>query len=162
MKRQRAAILAAVVIALAACSTAPTVYGPAMTPDAMGWRQQQIETDRFRVSFMANPDLRPPQVEDLAMRRAAEIARDNGASWFRVAARDTELVGGRRGGGTSVGVGGTTGSFGSGVGVGIGFDLSPDTRHYQASMEILLGRGAKPTNAPDVYDVQPILMRTGG
>lgn len=155
---KRTYLVAAILVALAACASPPTVYGPAASPTAMGWRQQQIESDRYRVSFTANSDARQVGAEDLALRRAAEIGRDAGASWFRVVNRFNEQVGGRRGGGTSVGVGGSSGSFGSGVGVGVGFDLSPDTRQYQATLEILLGRGPKPSD-PDVYDVQAILSR---
>lgn len=148
-------------LALAACASPPTVYGPAATINDIGYRQQQIESDRFRVSFRANADKRPPLVEDLAMRRAAEIARDNGAQWFRVVNRSTELVSGDRGGGTSLGVGGSSGSYGSSVGVGIGLDLSPDSRRYETTLEILLGRGVRPSDG-NVYDVQSTLSRTGG
>lgn len=156
MMKRLALALTALALALAACTTAPTVYGPAPTPTAVGWRQQQIENDRFRVSFRANPDLRPPQVETLALRRAAEIARDNGASWFRIVNRSTDQVGGRQNGGAHAGVGGSTGSYGSSVGLGLSFDLSPDSRVYEASLEILLGHGPKPSD-PDAYEVAPIL-----
>ena len=156
--RHRFAAAALLGLALAACTTAPTVYGPATTADAMGWRATRIEQDRYRVSFRANPDLKAPQVEDLALRRAAEITIQDGYEWFRVVTRNTELVGGRPNGGTSVGVGGSSGSFGSGVGVGIGMDLSPDTRKYETAMEILLGRGAKPADT-NAYDARAILAR---
>lgn len=149
----------AIAAALAACSTAPTIYGPAATTDATGFREQRIETDRYRVSFRANADLKGPQVEDLAIRRAAEIAQSNGAPWFQVVSRFTEQVAGRKAGGASVGVGGSTGSFGSGVGVGLGIDLSPDTRRYESSLEVLLGRGAKPADA-NAYDTASVLART--
>jgi opacity protein-like surface antigen len=158
---RRFAFSALLALALAACATAPTVYGPAASAEAAGYRQTKIEADRYRVSFRANPDLKAPQVEDMALRRAAELTLQDGYQWFRVVTRNTELVGGRPAGGTSVGVGGSTGSFGSGVGVGIGFDLSPDSRRYETTMEILMGRGARPEGA-DAYDAQTILSRTPG
>jgi hypothetical protein len=158
---KRIAVSALLALVLAACSTAPTVYGPAATSSEAGYRQTKIENDRYRVSFRANPDLNAPQVEDMALRRAAELTRQDGYQWFRVVNRSTELVSGSRGGGTSVGVGGSTGSYGSSVGVGIGFDLSPDSRRYETTLEILLGRGAKPDDA-DAYDAQAILGRTSG
>lgn len=162
MKRLALAAFAlALTSSLAACTTPPTVYQPAATASAMGWRQTRIETDRYRVSFRSNADLKGPQVEDLALRRAAEITLADGYQWFRVVTRNTEQVSGRRGGGTSVGVGGSTGSYGSGVGVGVGFDLSPDTRQYESSLEILLGKGAKPSEA-NAYDAQQILSRPAG
>ena len=162
MRHRFAAALLGLALAssLAACTTPPTVYGPAATADAMGWRATKIEADRYRVSFRANPDLKAQQVEDLALRRAAEITIQDGYEWFRVVTRNTELVGGRPNGGTSVGVGGSTGSYGSGLGVGIGFDLSPDTRKYETAMEILLGRGAKPADTT-AYDARAVLSRPG-
>lgn len=156
MKRALAAAI--LCLSIAACSTAPTVYGPAPTAQDVGYRSTKIEADRYRVSFRANPDLKGPQVEDLALRRAAELAVADGYQWFRVVNRSTDQIGGRNKGGTSVGVGGSTGSFGSGVGIGIGFDLSPDSRRYETTMEILLGKGAKPDDA-NAYDAQAILAR---
>ena len=156
---KRICISTLLALALAACSTAPTVYGPAATSSAVGYRQTKIEDDRFRVSFRANPDLKAPQVEDMALRRSAEIALENGREWFLVVNRFTDLVGGTSGGGTSVGVGGSSGSYGSSVGVGIGFDLTPDSRRYESTLEILLGSGAKPAS-PDAYDARAILSRT--
>lgn len=144
-------------IAVTACASAPTVYGPAATVTDVGYRETKIEADRYRVSFRGNSDLKGPGVEDMALRRAAEITTQNGADWFRVVTRSTEQVAGRERGGTSVGVGGSTGSFGSGVGVGVGIDLSPDTRKYETRMEILLGRGQKPADDADAYDARAVL-----
>lgn len=158
---KRLLLSAAIALSLAACTTPPTVYQPAATSEAIGWRATKIENDRYRVSFRANADLKGPQVEDMALRRAAEITLADGYQWFRVVNRNTEQVDGRRGGGTSVGVGGSSGSYGSGVGVGIGFDLSPDSRKYETQLEILLGRGAKPEGI-DAYDAQAQLNRMPG
>jgi hypothetical protein len=158
---KRILIACATALSLGACATAPTVYQPAPTAQDMGWRATKIEADRYRVSFRANPDLKRDQVEDMALRRAAEITLADGYEWFRVVSRNTEQVGGRDRGGTSVGVGGSSGSYGSSVGVGIGFDLSPDNRRYETALEILLGRGAKPDGA-DAYDARSVLTRTGG
>jgi hypothetical protein len=156
---KRIAVSALLVLAFAACSTTPTVYGPAATSSAVGYRQTKIEDDRYRVSFRANADLKAPQVEDMALRRAAEIALENGREWFLVVNRFTDLAGGSSGGsGTSVGIGGSSGSYGSSSGVGIGFSFSPDTRRYETTLEILLGSGAKPTS-PDAYDARAVLNR---
>lgn len=156
----RLAVIALGVL-LAGCSSAPTVYAPAVNADDIGYREQAIEAGRYRISFRANPDLDAVQTEDMAMRRAAELTLRDGADWFRVVTRDTERYGGRERGGTSVGVGGSTGSYGSGVGVGIGFDLSPDSRRYETTMEILTGKGAKPDEAR-AYDARSVLARTTG
>ncbi len=155
----RLALLALGAALLASCASAPTPYAPAASPDDVGYREQALESGRYRITFRANPDLDAAQTEDLAMRRAAELTLQNGGEWFRVVTRETERYGGRDRGGTSVGVGGSSGSYGSGVGVGIGFDLSPDSRRYETVMEILIGQGAKPDEAR-AYDARAIIART--
>lgn len=159
----KAGMLAALALSLglAACATPATVYGPAPSADEVGYREQAIETGRYRISFRANADLDAAGVEDQAMRRAAEVTLRDGGEWFRVVTRETERYGGRDRGGTSVGVGGSTGSYGSSVGVGIGFDLSPDSRKYETVMEILIGSGDKPDEVR-VYDARSVLTRIGG
>ncbi len=157
MKRMIVGGLAAV--ALSACATPTTVYGPAASVEAAGYREQRIETDRYRVTFRANADAKAAGAEDLALRRAAEIAQQNNSTWFRVVTRSTEQVGGRDRGGTSVGVGGSSGSYGSSVGVGVGINLSPDSRQYETRMEILLGRGQKPADDANAYDAASVLSR---
>lgn len=152
-------IAAFALLALSACAGAPTVYGPAIASNEMGYREQRLENDRYRISFRANSDLKPPQVEDLAMRRAAEIATQNGAQWFTVVTRSTDLVsGGQTNSGPTVGIGGSSGSYGSAVGVGLGFNFGADTRQYQTTLEVLLGRGAKSSDA-NAYDAKQILDR---
>jgi hypothetical protein len=160
MKRLLLSALAT--LALGACATAPTTYVPAASPDAAGYRSTKIENDRYRVSFRGNPDLKGQQVEDFALRRAAEITVADGYQWFRIVDRRTEQVGGRdrgqpRGG---VGVGSSSGGYRShtSVGLGLSFDLSPDSRKYETSMEILLGKGTKSGDV-DAYDAQSILDR---
>jgi hypothetical protein len=154
-------IAACAILALTACTVTPTVYAPAANPQATGYREMRIENERYRVTFRANSDLKPAQVEDMAMRRAAELTLTNGYQWFNVVTRNTEQVGGDRGGGgPSIGIGGSSGSYGSSVGVGVGFNLSGDTRQFEATLEILLGKGAKPAD-PDAYDAQQVLARPG-
>lgn len=152
-------ILAALAfLALAACASTPTVYGPAARPSAAGYREQRIESDRYRITFRANADIRARGAEDYALKRAGEITLREGGDWFRIVTRSTEQVGGRSGGGTSVGVGGSSGSYGSSVGVGVGIDLSPDSRQWDATLEILVGKGPKSSD-PDAYDARAVSSR---
>lgn len=149
-----------VVLALAACTTAPTRYTPALANSDMGYREQRLEQERYRVTFRANADLKGPQVEDMALRRAAELTVQNGFQWFTVVTRNTELVNGSyRQSGPTIGVGGSTGSYGSSLGLGLGFNLGGDDRQYQSTLEVLMGHGAKPTD-PNAYDAQAVLSRT--
>lgn len=148
-------------LGLAACASAPTRYVAAPSANDVGYREQRLEQERYRVSFRANSDLRGPQVEDMALRRAAELTLQNGYQWFQVVSRNTDLAGGNyTPSGPTVGIGGSTGSYGSGLGVGLGFNFGGDSRQYQSTLEILMGRGAKPTD-PNAYDAQQVLSRTG-
>lgn len=152
-------IPAAALLSLAACATAPTRYVPAASANEMGYREQRLEQERYRVSFRANADLKGPQVEDMALRRAAEITVQNGYQWFQVVSRFTDIAGGSRtASGPTVGIGGSSGSFGSAVGVGLGFNLGGDTRQFESTLEILMGRGTKPSD-PNAYDAQQVLNR---
>ena len=152
---------ALIALSLAACTTPPTVYGPATSPTGMGYRETRIETDRYRVSFRANADVKREGSEHFALQRAAEITLRDGYDWFRVVDR-TGDVRGYRGGGSSVGVGGATTSGGyrshTSVGMGVSIDLTPDQRQYDTSLEILLGHGRKPSD-PDAYDARGVLGR---
>ena len=146
-------------LALAACTSGPTRYIPALDGDDMGYREQRLEQDRFRVSFRANPDLKAPQVEDMALRRAAELTVQNGYEWFHVVTRSTDVVSGSyQQGGPTIGVGGSTGSYGSSLGIGLGFNLGGDSRQYQSTMEILMGHGEKPMD-PNAYNARSVIER---
>ena len=146
-------------LALAACTSGPTRYIPALDGDDMGYREQRLEQERFRVSFRANPDLKAPQVEDMALRRAAELTVQNGYDWFHVVTRSTDLAGGSYSqGGPTVGLGGSTGSYGSSLGLGLGFNLGGDSRQYQSTLEILMGSGPKPSD-PNAYNARSVLER---
>ena len=146
-------------LALAACTSGPTRYIPALDGDDMGYREQRLEQDRFRVSFRANPDLKAPQVEDMALRRAAELTVQNGYDWFHVVTRSTDLAGGSyQQGGPTVGIGGSSGSYGSSLGIGLGFNLGGDSRQYTSTLEILMGRGEKPSD-PNAYNARSVLER---
>jgi hypothetical protein len=156
MKRLLGAIA---LLGLAACATPATNYAAAPTSDDVGYREQRLEQERYRVSFRANADLKGAEVEDMAMRRAAELTTQNGYDWFQVVTRNTELVDGSyRQGGPTVGIGGSSGSYGSSVGLGLGFNLGGDSRQYQSTLEILMGRGTKPTD-PNAYDARQVLSR---
>ncbi len=156
MKRLLGAL---VILALAACTTAPTRYEPSLKGGDMGYREQRLEQERFRVTFRANADLKGPQVEDMALRRAAELTVQNGYQWFNVVTRNTYLADGSyTPSGPTVGLGGFTGSRGGGLGLGLGFNIGGDSRQYETTLEVLMGNGPKPSD-PNTYDAQQVLAR---
>lgn len=142
----RPMLCALAALSLAACAT-PTTYGPQADARGVGFTDYRIETGRYRVTFQGGPGAPPEQVSDFALRRAAEVVARDGYDWFRVVDRFGERTG-SRGGGTSVSIGGGTGGYRSGVGVGVGttFDLSGGPS-YRQTLEVLAGKGPKPEGA---------------
>ncbi len=153
---------AAAALALAACAaTGPAVYGPA-DEKGFGYAEQRIEDDRYRITYQGSGGMPPELVEDYALRRAAELAVQNGYDWFRVTGRD--LAGEERGG-VSVGTGFGSSSYGrrSSVGVGVGADLGRvgAQEFYTARMEVLMGSGDAPEDG-EVYDAQSVINNLTG
>lgn len=141
---------------LAACATAPTVYGPASGPQTVGFSEYRIEPGRYRVTFRGGPGAPAEQVSDYALLRAADLAIADGYDWFRVSDRYMTQSGQGGGPRLSVGAGGGSGRHSSGVGVGLGtsFDLSGGPQVVQ-TLEVMMGRGSRPPGS-DIYDAREI------
>jgi len=84
-----AALLATAALALSACATA-TPYGPAGPSSRYGYSEQRVDSDRYRVSFSGNSVTSREQVEMGLLLRAAEITLQNGADWFATVERATD------------------------------------------------------------------------
>ena len=156
MKRLTFSLIAVSALALSACaSLAP--YGPQQSARGQGFSEQQIETNRFRVTYNGVGAVGP--VADRALFRAAQLTVDQGYDWFEVTQRwidgRPDSAGGVR---PSVSIGAGSGRYGgwstSGVGVGLGFDLS-GPQPTSTTLEIVMGRGAKP-DRPDAYDARRV------
>ncbi|WP_374579303.1 hypothetical protein [Phenylobacterium sp.] len=160
MKRPLAASLFA--LALAACATAPTIYGPATGPSSVGFSEQRIETGRYRVTFRGGPGAPAAQVADYALLRAADLAIADGYDWFRVVDRYTAQSGEGGGPRVSIGAGGGSGGYRSGVGVGLGtsFNLGGGPAIVQ-SIEVLMGKGRPAPAGPEVYDAREVRRTVG-
>ena len=156
MKRLTLGLIAVSALALSACaSLAP--YGPQQSAGGQGFNEQRIESNRFRVTYNGVGAVGP--VADRALFRAAQLTVDQGYDWFEVTQRwidgRPDSAGGVR---PSVSIGAGGGRYGgysaSGVGVGLGFDLS-GPQPTSTTLEIVLGRGQRP-NRPDVYDARGV------
>lgn len=151
------ALALAGLISLAACSSTPTPYQQEV--EGYGYSQQQIEGNRYRVSFSGNSFTSRNTVENYVLYRAAEIAQAQDGEHFVVVSRDTEAN-------TSYsfpgGLGGSVfgGTGGVGVGMGTGGFASPVTR-YVAYADIVVYRGPKPKDDPNSYDVREVIARLG-
>ncbi len=150
MRKTVIAALSVMVLSIYACSTTPT-YGPASSAQGVGYSEVALEQNRYRVTFRGGD---AALAQDYALRRSAELTIQKGYDWFEVVNAYTQREGDGRSG-TRVSVGGSTGSYRSGVGIGIGFPIGGSSPEMMHTYEILMGSGEKPT-APNVYDARAI------
>jgi hypothetical protein len=141
---------------LAACAGGPTPYQQAQ--DGYGYSEQQIEDNRYRISFAGNSATSRQTVEDYLLYRAAELTVQTGHDWFEVVDRNTVQEYSGYGGSPQVGVG--VGS-GSNVGVGLSFPVfgGGSAGRYTADMDVLVHDGEKPQESPNAYDAFSVISR---
>ncbi len=168
-------LLSAVPLALVVTACAePTPYRPAPAGRmATGYTDDRIEADRFRVTFAGNSVTSRETVERYLLYRAAQLTVEQGYDWFAMADRDTE-----RKSRTYIDrpfSGGLYGYWGPAWryrGAGFGWrgwdpfwgdpfwDRDIDVRtvdRYEATAEIVLGKGRKPANDPRAFDARSVI-----
>lgn len=156
MKMRTPIAVALAALSLAACASLQP-YGPQTAPSGQGFSEQRIESNRYRVTYRGVGAA--GAVGDWALLRAADLTTQEGADWFEVVQTWTDgRPGGAGGVRPSVSIGGGSSRWGgyrsSGVGVGVGIDLS-GPQPTATTLEIVLGRGAKPDRA-SVYDARQV------
>jgi flavin-binding protein dodecin len=157
LRRLLAALL---LLGLAACASSPTPYRAAT--DGFGYSDQQLESNRFRVSFAGNSATSRDAVQNYALYRAAELTVANGGDYFKVVNRQGESRS-TGVGGPQVGVGVGSGGSGSGLGIGLSTFLGGAGggygEDYSVSLDVLTFQGAKPAGDTDAYDARELLRR---
>jgi len=155
----RKVLILGAVACISACASAPTSYAPANGADR-GYSERQIEADRFRVRFDGGSDVSFEQLENLALRRAAELTLENGSDWFEIVSRSSDGDDEN-----PVSVGGSVGqTFGSrrysGSSVGLGIRLNPGAGNKTIYLEILIRAYPRPDHS-GAYDARDVLHRLG-
>lgn len=168
MKRYLILALAGLAVA---CAT-PTPYAPTMG-DRYGFSEQQIEQNRWAVTFSGNSLTDRQTVENYLIYRAAELTFQQGFQTFRVVRRatdeDTRLTGTRYSR-----FGGLHGSpfydyryFSPRYGWRSYYDPYWDdvtvreVTRYEATAEIVMMRGPKRFDDPEVFDANDVLQTLG-
>jgi hypothetical protein len=168
----------ACMLALTACTTA-TPYQPMAVGRSVngGYYDEQIEANRFRVTFAGNSMTSRDTVERYLLYRAAELTRSRGYDWFVMADRGTERHSrtyiDRPFGPGAYGYWGPSWRY---YGRGFGWrswdpfwgdpfwDRDIDVRtvdRYEASAEIVMGRGPKPANEVRAFRADEVLTNLG-
>jgi hypothetical protein len=186
LKRPRIAAFATMLAAgaaLASCAT-PTPYQPAVGvgESRTGYWDEQVESDRFRVSFAGNSLTSRETVERYLLYRAAELTLQKGFDHFVLVTRDTETRTE-----TYVDRGFPSARWGGGFGYWrpywrwyrprygwrgydpfyddpFGWDRDFDVRtinRYEAMAEIVTGRGPKPAGNVRAFDAREVVDRIG-
>jgi hypothetical protein len=155
----------ALAVALSACATV-NPYHPAARPGGYGYSEQRLETDRFRISFQGDTATKRPEVENYLLFRSAEVTLQSGYDYFVVTNRANETD--RR---TDPVYGGTYGGpflfpysyYSPRWGWRSYYDpfwANPvhyaEVTRYQASAEILMGKGAKPAGDAHAFDARQV------
>lgn len=163
--------MAGACLALVSCATTPP-YHPAQGNSA-GYSDQQIEQNRYQVTFAGNSITSVQKVENYLLFRAAELTLQQGYDHFIIANRQTESkdrfvdMGGSSlmGRGPYWGFGWSyyTPGFGWGVGRDPFFndvDVRQITK-YKATAEIVMGKGPKPAGNEHAYDAREVVKNLG-
>ena len=164
-------------LSLAACETA-TPYQPLNARGAEasgGYAERQIEANRFSVTFSGNSLTARETVERYLLYRSAELTINQGYDWFTTVDRHTERD--TRTYASDPFYAGWGGSWGPrwgvyrrGYGWGYGYWNDPfwgrpieidQVTQYQATAEIVLGKGAKPAADPRAFDAHAVVDHLG-
>ncbi|MFI4976418.1 MAG: CC0125/CC1285 family lipoprotein [Caulobacterales bacterium] len=180
MKPSTIALAATLLLAcgLAGCETA-TPYQPDVRGNSVsgGFTDQQVEPNRYRITFQGNSMTSRETVETYLLYRAAELTLAQGDDWFEMADRHTDRD--RRtyldpdpfyGPGYAWGYWRPVWRFhhfrGGGWGVWDPFWGDPfwadgvdvqEIDRYQATAEIVMQKGAKPADDPKAFDAHAVM-----
>ena len=80
----------AVCVSLAGCATEPPYFGPAGPDHPTGYTDQQIDQNRFRVSYQGSSQTPRVTVENFLLLRAAQVSLQAGFPYFEFDTRDTK------------------------------------------------------------------------
>lgn len=160
-------------LALSACATA-TPYGPAGVDSRYGYADQRVDADRYRVSFSGNSVTSREQVEMALLLRAAEVTTESGYDWFSTVNRSTDRdvrlqaipdpfydrYGPYWGPSWRYYRRGYWSPWGDPFWGRRDFDVREIDR-YEASAEIVMGRGPKPAGDPNAFDAREVIQNLG-
>ena len=84
-------VLLAALLVLSACTTGPA-YKARGPGEMIGYTDEQLTSNRYRVTFSGGASTRREQVEDYLLRRAAEVTLQAGYAFFSFDTRSMEVM----------------------------------------------------------------------
>jgi hypothetical protein len=161
--RQFAAL--AVLALLAGCAAEPPYFGPSGPDHPTGYTDQQIDKNRFRVSYQGNSQTPRTTVENFLLLRSAQVALQAGYPYFEFDTRDTKSKTTYFSTFTGWPGWGGYGRFGW-SGWGWGPDFPDDTTtvpitRYEAYAEIVLLTEAQGHGDPRALDAKSVIDHLG-
>ena len=166
-------LAAAAALALSACATA-TPYGPAGPDSRYGYSEQRIDSDRYRINFAGNSVTSRDQVEMSLLLRAAELTRESGYDWFATTNRNTDVDTRYRVDRDPFGYSPYSTFWGPSWRYYRRGYWSPwgdpfwgrdlDVRQidkFEATAEIIMGRGPKPAGDPNAFNAAEVIQNLG-
>ena len=146
-------VVSAAALLLAACAT-PARYQP--MDDDVGYGEQKLEANRYRVWFAGNSATPRETVEDYVLYRAAELTLADGYDYFVMSERATDAreVTSH---GVSLGIGGFRFGRRSGVSIGLGTGIGLGGRdEFYGQADIVMMKGRKPKDDPSAFDAREL------
>ena len=153
----RTLLLILLTAALAGCAK-PALYQP--MEDDVGYGEQKLEDNRYRVWFAGNSATPRETVEDYVLYRCAELTLDKGYDYFVLSDRSTQGEHHDRGG-VSFGIGGFRFGGSGGISIGVGTGVPTGDPKYYGQADAVLMKGKKPANDPAAFDAREIKANLG-
>lgn len=163
--RALGAFVGLILISLSACVPNPTPYQPATGKSRYGFTEQQIEENRFRITFTGNADTPRQMVENALLYRAAELTKARGYDYFVIVTQDTEVTTRYRSDFDAYpGYGFYRHNwpwYGPGYGVGGGYSTTYPITNYSAYADIFMMKGKKDMMDAKAFSADDVLAKLG-
>jgi hypothetical protein len=154
--RIHAVVLGVAALGMLAGCGQPTPYQPAV--DGYGYSEQQIEENRYRVSFAGNHLTPADTVQNYWLYRMAELTLDRGFDYFIVVDRGLDRSTTYQGTSTlSPGYITEDGDYVGGTGFS-SYSAHPSDR-YTAYADVVMFEGEKPADDVNAYDARSVLRQ---
>ena len=155
-RRRRFPLAVALLLAAPAARCRPPI---SRRPTATAIAEQQLESNRYRVTFSGNSVTPRETVQNYLLYRAAEVTVANGHDYFTVVDQDLERSTAYYGSGFNDFGLGARPPFARAFGPGFGDYTAYPIDSYTAFADIVMADGEKPAGEVNAYDARDVLRQ---